>query len=157
MLTKISCDEELLAAVEEKNLELVSQLLERGADLNASSQNGWTPLMLAILHNSAEMVKLLLTNGADANRTTQSEENPCRSPLAVAVSNGRLEAVKLLIAHNANVDMTDNNGLTAIDLAQKLVLRPLHRDKITTILSLLKEHETSSLRHPVTDTIGYTA
>lgn len=136
----------LLTAVEEADVRQAARLTEQGADLNSSSGNGWTPLMLAILHGSAEMMEFLLKHGADPNRTTQSEENSCRSPLAVAISNGRLEAVRLLIAHGASADKPDANGLTAVGLAQKLAQRPLHRDQIAGILSLLKEHRDSSSR-----------
>lgn len=148
MTTKRSYTNGLLAAVEENNLDLVSWLLEQGADPNEPSKNGWTPLMLAILHDSVEMTESLLKSGTDPNRTTQSEENPCRSPLAVAISNGRLEAVRLLLAYNADADAPDYNGLTAIDLAQKLTSRPFHRDKLSAILFLLKEHEANNLRRP---------
>lgn len=147
MTTKIIPSKELFLAVEAADYGLASQLLEQGTDPNTSSDNGWTPLMLAILHDSLGMVKLLLENGADPNGTTRSEENPCRSPLAVAVSNGRLEAVKLLMAYQVNIERRDDKGMTAIDLAQKLSLRPLHRDKIMAILSLLQDYQTKSRRH----------
>jgi ankyrin repeat protein len=141
MTTKILDRTELFAAVEKEDFGLVTQLITQGVDLNASSENGWTPLMLAILRDSIVMVRLLLGNGADPNLTTQSEENPCRSPLMVAVSNGRLEAVRLLLSYNANINLLDTQRQTALDLAQKLSLRPLHRDKMLIILSLLKERQ----------------
>ncbi len=77
----------------------------------------------------------------------QIEENPCRAPVAVA-HNGQLEAVKLLLTYQVNVDMADYKGLTAVDLAQKLAMRPLHQDTMPSILALLKEYGNNSLPRP---------
>ena len=146
MNKETSCDKELRAAVEEANSNIVLQYLERGADVNAGSENGWTPLMLAVLRDFPAIVKLLLEHGADPNLATQSEENPSRTALAVAISNGRFEAVKALVAYNANIDQRDHNGLMPIELAEKLSLRPFHRQEIVAIASFLKEAKAKSAR-----------
>jgi ankyrin repeat protein len=130
---------ELFAAVEKEDLDLVSQLIAQRIDPNTSSANGWTPLMLAILSDSVGMVRVLLENGADPNLTTCGEENPRRSPLAV--SNGRLEAVRLLLSYNADVNLPNIQGQTPIALARKLASRPLHRENMVGMLSLLKEYQ----------------
>ncbi len=151
MITEQSGAIEILAAIEKEDIGLTSRLLAQGIRPNTASQNGWTPLMLAILHNSFDLIKLLLENGADPNLTTQSEENPCRSPLMVAVSNGRMEAVKLLLAYNVNADIPDYRGRTAINLAQKLSLRPLHKSQMISIVSLLQEYHNSPVRYAASD------
>lgn len=138
-----SCDKELRAAVEEANGNIILQWIERGADVNAGSENGWTPLMLAVLRGSPTIVKLLLEHGADPNLATQSEENPSRTALAVAISNGRFEVVKALVAYKANIDQRDYSGLMPIELAEKLSLRPFHQQEIVAIASFLKEAKAS--------------
>ncbi len=141
-----SCDKELRASVEEADGSMILQWLERGADVNAGSENGWTPLMLAVLRGSPVIVKLLLEHGADPNLATQSEENPSRTALAVAISNGRFEAVQALVAYNVNTDQRDYSGLTPIELAEKLSLRPFHRQEIVAIILFLQEAKASSAR-----------
>lgn len=149
-----SCDEELRAAVEEANGDIILQWLERGADVNAGSENGWTPLMLAVLRGSPAIVKLLLEHGADPNLATRSEENPSRTALAVAISNGRFEAVKALVTYNANIDQRDYNGLMPIELAEKLSLRPFHRQEIVAIASFLKEAKASPARQTLISVVA---
>ena len=145
-MTLTLADIALLTAVEAADSSTVSQCLQQGADINAISQNGWTPLMLAVLHGSAETVKLLLEQGADLNLATQSEENPSRTALAVAVSNGRLDAVQALVAHDVNIHKRDYSGLTPVELAEKLALRPFHQDQMAAIASFLREKMDSNVR-----------
>ena len=42
--------EDIIAAIDAKDLSLTAFLIRQGVPLNTSSENGWTPLMLAILH-----------------------------------------------------------------------------------------------------------
>lgn len=53
------------------NAEVVNLLLERGADANATSPNGSTPLMLAARYGSEGAVELLLGRGADVGRRNE--------------------------------------------------------------------------------------
>jgi ankyrin repeat protein len=45
-------------------------LIEKGADVNAQQEGGFTPLMSAAQNGNAELTKLLLTHGADRNVET---------------------------------------------------------------------------------------
>ena len=87
MINDMTCETDLMAAVEKADVSAILHCLAGGANVNAGSENGWTPLMLAILRGSPAIVKLLLEYGADPNLTTQSYENPSRSALTVAISN----------------------------------------------------------------------
>ena len=55
------------------NVQVVEFLLGRGADANAISPNGSTPLMMAARYGSEESVNLLLLRGADATRKNQRD------------------------------------------------------------------------------------
>ena len=138
MQTRQPDNQELLDAVQKRDIDLVAGLIRRGTDINVASRNGWTPLMLAILSDSLTLVKLLLANGADPNLATTSEENPYRAPLAVAIRNGRSEIVELLMEHG--VSTTPYDQPTPLDLARELALRPLHRERMAKIVSLLESH-----------------
>ncbi len=46
---------------------MVKLLLEKGADVNAKGEHGWTPLMEAANRGHSEAAKLLLEKGADVN------------------------------------------------------------------------------------------
>jgi uncharacterized protein len=51
--------------------QLVRLLLERGADIDAASPNGTTPLMMAAQYGSEDSVSLLLERGADPKRRNE--------------------------------------------------------------------------------------
>lgn len=53
--------------------QIVQLLMEKGADVNAASPNGSTPLMMAAQYGNEESVKLLLAGGADPKRRNQRD------------------------------------------------------------------------------------
>lgn len=53
--------------------KVVELLIERGADVNAGSPNGSTPLMMAARYGSEDSVALLLARGADPKRRNERE------------------------------------------------------------------------------------
>ena len=53
--------------------QAVTRLLERGADVNAASPNGSTPLMMAAQYGPEDSVKILLARGADVHLRNQRE------------------------------------------------------------------------------------
>ena len=51
--------------------EVVQLLVQRGASVNAQSQNGFTPLYMAAQENHDSVVKFLLSNGANQALATE--------------------------------------------------------------------------------------
>ncbi|ROW04700.1 hypothetical protein VMCG_04793 [Cytospora schulzeri] len=97
----------LLRAIATENQDLVSLLLEKGADINSvdPTLNCYeTPLSYAVVYCSIEMVKLLLKWGADANFSSEKETSV--PPLLAAVQNWAEtshEHIDLLVSYGANV------------------------------------------------------
>src|SRR5262245_23090119 len=60
-------NEELLAQTRRGDIEAVRALLAKGADVNAKSPYGSTPLFFACDRGYTEIVKLLLEKGVDMN------------------------------------------------------------------------------------------
>jgi ankyrin repeat protein len=56
-------------------VKAMSMLIEAGADLNAFSPNGTTPLMMAAREGKTDAVRLLLSHGVDPNVVNQSGYN----------------------------------------------------------------------------------
>lgn len=91
-------NEEILAATRKGDVEKVKALLEKGADINAKSPYGATPLFFACDRSNVEMVKLLLEKGADPNvRDTFYGA----TPLLWSLGKGNAEIIRMLIEKGA--------------------------------------------------------
>ena len=102
----------LMIAALKGNLELATKLVEKGADIN---KTGWTPLHYAASSGYLAIIALLLDQSAyiDAespNRTT---------PLMMAAMYGSAQAVRLLLRDGADPNLKNQQGLTALQFAQR--------------------------------------
>jgi ankyrin repeat protein len=76
------------------HIEIMKQLLEESAFIDAQSPNGTTPLMMAAMYGSTEAVKLLLDEGADPLMKNQLG----MTALNFAQKADRPEAIRLISA-----------------------------------------------------------
>ena len=93
---------------------LAKVVIENGANLDAKTPDGSTPLHHAILHSENILAKLLIDNGADVNAI----DNDGWVPLHYA--DDQLSIVELLIAKGANVNAKTYDGRTTLDLRSEL-------------------------------------
>lgn len=91
----------------------VAACLAAGADADAVSPRGSTPLMLACRAGHAEIVCLLLKAGADPNVRTAKGHTALRS----AVDGRRIGIVGVLLEHGADADPVDTHGHTPVQWA----------------------------------------
>jgi quinoprotein dehydrogenase-associated probable ABC transporter substrate-binding protein len=80
-------------------IEAAEALITRGADVNARSADGLTPLMVAAVHNNTPMIGLLIKSGADATATLPDG----RTALGIARDNANDSAVKMITRMQAAV------------------------------------------------------
>ncbi|RYP70089.1 hypothetical protein DL771_005706 [Monosporascus sp. 5C6A] len=78
-------------------------LFGKGADVDAKSKDGRTPLSYAVWNRSAAVVKLLIKAGARVD----VEDEIGGTPLSYAVCNGRKEVIKLLLKKGSQADSED--------------------------------------------------
>ncbi|CAG8905457.1 unnamed protein product [Penicillium egyptiacum] len=95
------------------HLEVIKVLLDDGAEVTVTDNDGWTPVNAASSNRHLEVVKLLLENGADIGVAN----NDGWTPLYSAASNCHLEVVKLLLNQGANISVVDKRGCTALHIA----------------------------------------
>src|SRR6267154_2839265 len=113
------------------DLEMVRVLLNYKADVNARSDEGWTPIHYAsqgfqnsgsVIPNTCQslpdVARLLLEHGADVNAQV-SGYNPGRTPLHVTMEFNRAEVVRVLLEHGANIDAEDSEGRTPFQIASR--------------------------------------
>jgi ankyrin repeat protein len=81
---------DLLESAEKGNVTAVKALLDKGADINAKDEGGWTALMVASFAGEAETVKFLLDEGADVNVKDEYDY----TPLILAVIERQAEIIR---------------------------------------------------------------
>ncbi|XP_042911828.1 uncharacterized protein [Parasteatoda tepidariorum] len=97
-------------AADEKVTKL---LIKRGADIEAKSMHGETPLHYAVNHDKYEVVEILIKNGADMN----ARSSRGYTPLHAAVMNEKYEVVELLIKEGADVEAKNSYDVTPLFVA----------------------------------------
>jgi ankyrin len=103
----------LVFAAREGDLDSAKLLVEAGADVNQTTEYGWTPLLTATNNRHYQLGKYLLERGADVNRANKGNW----TPLYIATDNRNIEGgdypvpkpdmdhldfIKLLLEHGAD-------------------------------------------------------
>lgn len=133
---------DLGAAVRHGDLAKLNALIAKGADVNAVSANGDTPLIDAAADGQVAIVRLLIAHGAKVNARDRNGD----TPLVVAVREGHFKAAEILIKHGAAVEVKGQRGITPLIWAAKSDQRYLVR-----LLLARGAHINEPVRH------GYTA
>ena len=151
-------------AVASENLGVLSLLLDRGADTNVRSNDGYSLLHVAAQNEGrVDIMEYLLSRGGDVNVLTENGEsllhvaaehmnsvmleylvdsgacvdvadNEGITPLLFAAGRGRLETVSALIKRGANLDLTDRSARNPLHVALDPPLEPPRSDVIDLLL-----------------------
>ena len=162
----------LFRAVRNENLGVISLLLDRGADTNVRSDDGYSLLHVAAMNQQrVDIMEFLLNRYADVNTLTENGEslvhvaaghlNPVMldylvdagapmdiadhqgmTPLLYAASQGRFETASALVKRGANLDLGDRSGKTALHFALAPPFAPPRLD----VIELLLRKETINAR-----------
>lgn len=106
-------NEKLLDAAKDGNLDQVKSLIEQGADIEAKTDNGSTPLHWAAASGHTDVANLLLEKGADI----EAKDRGGWTPLHWAAANGQTDIANLLLEKGADIDAKTNDGKTPLHLA----------------------------------------
>jgi ankyrin repeat protein len=93
--------------------ELVEYLINNGADVEARSDSGWTPLHSQAYGGHRDGVKVLLEHGANLEATHAYG----MTPLVNSIRWDRIEVARLLVEKGAKVDVTNSLGRTPLILS----------------------------------------
>jgi ankyrin repeat protein len=96
----------LMCAAHTGGLESAKRLIEDGANVNASSRDGWTALMSAADKGHLEIVKLLVAHGAKIDARYYNSA----TALMWAAGSGHAAVVKFLIDNGADINSQEQGG-----------------------------------------------
>ncbi len=95
------------------SVDMVNELLSRGADANLAAPTGQTPLHWAAWNNRTFVIPQLLKKSAKID----AKDREGNTPLILAAHKNHKEAVKLLLEKGANKNIRNKNGENAINIA----------------------------------------
>lgn len=100
-------------------------MLNYGANIDAQTSDGWTPLHSAVYWGQTDVVSMLISRGASVNIRTSGRQTPLH--LAAAAPNGGNRDVIQLLLMNNFTDLQARNQLneTAREIAER---SSKHRD-----------------------------
>lgn len=95
--------------------DVLSDLIQRGAELESKDVDGYTALMYAANGGQLRTLELLLDAGADVNARDREKS----TPVMFAAQHGHAEIVRVLVEHGADLDARGDHGLTALGFARQ--------------------------------------
>jgi ankyrin repeat protein len=99
----------MIAASKGYSSEII-RLISKGADINAETEEGATPLIFAVTYNRILSVITLLAYKPQLDITTKNHE----TPLLIAVKSGYFDVSEMLIREGADIDKSDWHDATPL-------------------------------------------
>lgn len=94
----------------EGNVNQIKALVEEDSALvNSVSEQGFSPILLAVYYENESVAKYLIKAGAEVNT-----DSPYGTPLMASVVKGNQSLVELILKQNPDVNAVDQNGVNAI-------------------------------------------
>lgn len=113
----------LILAAEHDHADILQQLIDAGANLEAHSSKGSTALMLAAFNGNDNSVDILLDHGADADAVNGNGV----TVLMAASWSGSKKTLDRVLEAGVDVDAVDNTGMSALLYAAQNGHQPLVR------------------------------
>jgi ankyrin repeat protein len=157
----------LIRAASNGDIELVKLLLERGADATLYMADRQTPIHAVLAgrafeRDALELIKILHAAGTDVNVVAlinHEEEVRGGSALHFAVRKRYKQVIELLASFGADMNLKDQDGLTALDYTQSRGFMPfmaLQTPKYDEEAALLRKHGATVMmaKDPVWPVLG---
>jgi ankyrin repeat protein len=93
----------LIRAIKRADLAAIRSLVEAGADVNAATEHGQSPLSIAVINGNTQVVRALIEAGAEVNKPTSIGF----APLTWAVWAQKRKAAELLLSFGGRHEETN--------------------------------------------------
>ena len=103
---------DIFRACVDGELENVKKLLDEGVDVNIRDNDGWTPLMDAVLFGRLDIIDELVNRGADIDVVDNDGMSALMFP---NTDKKNILAFKKLIFYGANYNAVDKKGRNMLD------------------------------------------
>lgn len=107
---KAKLTKQFFNAAEQGDVTQITEILNKGIDINVADEQGRTAAMIATYGNFPEVVKVLIAHGADIN----IRDNIKNNPFLYAGAEGYLEILRLAIEAGADPTILNRFGGTAL-------------------------------------------
>jgi len=97
------------------HVEVIKELIAKGADVNATDDGQYSSLHLAVLNSNFEIAHALLEAKCNVNHINVDNF----TPLHTACSLGNIKLIQLLLSFGADPTLKDARGKTPLDLAKR--------------------------------------
>ena len=124
---------------DEPNLNLISDLIVLGANLDWKDDYGYTPLIQAARFGEVGIIRMLIDKKVDLD--AQNDNGWTALHMIASVHWGKEEAAKMLIAAGARKDIEDKWGRLPYDLAKTEELRELLNPNLSESFEEYDPHE----------------
>jgi len=102
---KLQLDELLLLACKHRKIKNTKKILQLGGDIEVKSEDGFTPLVIAIKNKDLEMVKLLVSSGAKLGEVLDKKNKKKITPLIYSIIENEFNIFKYLIDKGTDVEL----------------------------------------------------
>ncbi len=97
-------------------MKVAMAMINKGADVNANNNNGWTPLHHALWNGHTEVAMALIGKVADLNARNNDRETPLHLAFKYGFNTNNT-AIDAMIDKGARVNARDNDGNTPLNYA----------------------------------------
>lgn len=108
---------DILNAIKNQDRNKIYSIIKNNNDLNFKDSKGRTPLMWAVSSGLKDVVRFLIDK--DKRLDLDCKDHKGRTALIRAVKMGDAEMVKILIEAGADINIKNDKGQTAVEIADK--------------------------------------
>lgn len=106
----------LMLACRQGKVDIASELIYLGSDINHRNMDGTNALWACVVSNNFRLAQQLLDAGADID----SQNDNGATALMYSASAGKTPWVKFFLSHNANTQLRSLDDFTALELASNI-------------------------------------